>query len=52
MVHNHNKTKAQKSNSNVKDDLKSLPMSELQKKLGSSPDRLTQEEANKWIVEK
>jgi len=35
---------------NVKDDLKTLPMAELQKKLESSPDGLTQEEAKKRLV--
>src|SRR5665254_8616 len=51
MEHNHNKIKAQKSNSNAKDDLKSLPMPELQKKLGSSPDGLTQAEAKKRLTQ-
>jgi H+-transporting ATPase len=32
-------------NSNTKDDLKSLPMSEVQTKLGFSADGLTKEEA-------
>ena len=32
------------------DDLKTLPMSELQTKLESSPDGLTQEEAQKRLV--
>jgi len=35
---------------NEKDDLKTLPMSELQTKLGSSPDGLTQEEAQKRLT--
>jgi H+-transporting ATPase len=34
-----------------KEDLKSLPMPELQKKLGSSPDGLTQEEAKKRLTQ-
>jgi len=34
-----------------KDDLKSLPMSELQTKLGSSPDGLTQAEAQKRLTQ-
>ena len=34
---------------NPKDDLKSLPMPELEKKLGSSPDGLTQAEAEKRL---
>ena len=37
-------------NPNVKDDLKTLPMSELQTKLASSPDGLTQEEAQKRLA--
>ncbi|HZK98009.1 MAG TPA: plasma-membrane proton-efflux P-type ATPase [Prolixibacteraceae bacterium] len=36
---------------NAKDDLKSLPMPELQKKLGSSPDGLTQKEAKKRLTQ-
>lgn len=36
---------------NPKDDLKSLPMPELQKKLGSSPDGLTQKEAKKRLTQ-
>ena len=34
-----------------KDDLKSLPMPELQAKLGSSPDGLTQAEAQKRLTQ-
>ena len=45
MEHNPDKPKAQKSNSYAKDDLRTLPMDELQKKLESSPDGLIQEEA-------
>ena len=37
------------SRENVKDDLKTLPMSELQAKLGSSPEGLTQDEAQKRL---
>ena len=37
------------SKPDAKDDLKSLPMSELQAKLGSSPDGLTQAEAQKRL---
>jgi H+-transporting ATPase len=37
--------------SNVKDDLKSLPMSELMGKLGSSPDGLSQAEAQKRLTQ-
>ena len=33
----------------AKDDLKSLPMPELEKKLGSSPDGLSQAEAQKRL---
>ena len=36
---------------NAKDDLKSLPMSELEKKLGSSPDGLSQAEAQKRLTQ-
>jgi len=39
------------SKQNPKDDLKTLPMSELQTKLGSSPDGLTQEEAQKRLTQ-
>jgi H+-transporting ATPase len=39
------------SNPDAKDDLKSLPMSELQAKLGSSPDGLSQEEAQKRLTQ-
>jgi H+-transporting ATPase len=37
-------------NPNVNDDLKTLPMAELQTKLESSPDGLTQEEAKKRLI--
>jgi H+-transporting ATPase len=36
---------------NVKDDLKSLPMPELQAKLGSSPEGLTQAEAQERLAQ-
>ena len=39
------------SKSDSKDDLKSLPMPELQKKLGSSPDGLSQAEAQKRLTQ-
>jgi len=39
------------SNANVKDDLKTIPMYELQTKLGSSPEGLTQEEAQKRLTQ-
>jgi hypothetical protein len=39
------------SESEVKDDLKSLPMPELQAKLGSSPDGLSQAEAQKRLTQ-
>ena len=38
------------ANPNEKDDLKTLPMSELQTKLVSSPDGLTQDEAHKRLA--
>ena len=34
----------------AKDDLKTLPMAEVEKKLGSSPDGLTQAEAQKRLT--
>ena len=37
--------------SDAKDDLKSLPMAEVEKKLGSSPDGLTQAEAEKRLTQ-
>jgi H+-transporting ATPase len=36
------------SNLDAKDGLKSLPLPELEKKLGSSPDGLSQAEAQNW----
>jgi len=39
------------SNPNAKDDLKSLPLAEVEKKLGSSPDGLTQAEAQKRLTQ-
>jgi H+-transporting ATPase len=39
------------SNSDPKDDLKTLPMPELERKLGSSPDGLTQAEAQKRLAQ-
>jgi H+-transporting ATPase len=39
------------SRPNAKDDLKSLPMPELQEKLGSSPDGLSQAEAQKRLIQ-
>jgi H+-transporting ATPase len=39
------------SKANAKDDLKSLPMPELQAKLGSSPDGLSQAEAQKRLTQ-
>ena len=35
----------------AKDDLKTLPMAEVEKKLGSSPDGLTQAEAQKRLTQ-
>lgn len=43
--------KASKSKPDAKDDLKSLPMPELQAKLGSSPDGLSQVEAQKRLAQ-
>ena len=39
------------SKDDAKDDLKSLPLSEVEKKLGSSPDGLTQAEAQKRLTQ-
>jgi len=39
------------SRANVNDDLKTIPMSDLQTKLGSSPEGLTQEEAQKRLTQ-
>jgi len=39
------------SKPDAKDDLKSLPMAELQEKLGSSPDGLSQDEAEKRLTQ-
>ena len=39
------------SQPDAKDDLKSLPMPELQAKLGSSPDGLSQAEAQKRLTQ-
>ena len=39
------------SKPNAKDDLKSLPMPEVEKKLGSSPDGLSQDEAQKRLTQ-
>ena len=43
--------KQPKSKPDAQNDLKSLPMSELQAKLGSSPDGLSQAEAQKWLTQ-
>ena len=51
MKQNNEQIKAPKLKPNPKDDLKSLPMSELRKKLGSSSDGLTQEEAKKRLAQ-
>jgi H+-transporting ATPase len=45
------KPKVPESNSNTKDDLKSLPLPEVEKKLESSPDGLTQAEAQKRLTQ-
>lgn len=39
------------SKPNAKDDLKSLPLSEVEKKRGSSPDGLSQAEAQKRLTQ-
>ncbi len=48
--HPKDKTK-EKSKPDAKDDLKSLPLAEVEKKLGSSPDGLTQAEAAKRLTQ-
>ena len=48
---NTDQPKAPESKPNAKDDLKSLPMPELQAKLGSSPDGLSQAEAQKRLTQ-
>ncbi|MFA5216792.1 plasma-membrane proton-efflux P-type ATPase [Sulfuricurvum sp.] len=49
MEHNAEQPKAPESKPDAKDDLKSLPLSEVEKKLGSSPKGLTQVEATKRL---
>ena len=51
MLSNRDQSKAQESKPNAKDELKSLPMQELMKKLDSSPDGLTQTEAKKRLIQ-
>ncbi len=45
------KTDEPQTPSDTKDDLKSLPLAEVEKKLGSSPDGLTQAEAQKRLTQ-
>ena len=51
MKPNADQPKAPESKPNAKDDLKSLPMPEVEKKLGSSPDGLSQAEAQKRLTQ-
>ena len=51
MKPNTDSPKASESKPNAKDDLKTLPLAELEKKLGSSPDGLTQAEAQKRLAQ-
>ena len=51
MEPNADQHKTPESKPNAKDDLKSLPMPELQAKLGSSPDGLSQAEAQKRLTQ-
>ncbi len=51
MNHNIEKQKSPKSNPKEKDDLKSIPLQELQKKLESSPNGLTVAEAKKRLTQ-
>jgi H+-transporting ATPase len=46
-----NQTKTSEAKPEVKDDLKTLPMSEVEKQLGSSPSGLTQIEAEKRLTQ-
>src|SRR5208337_4210767 len=51
MKPNGDQPKAPESKPNAKDDLKSLPLPEVEKKLGSSPDGLSQTEAQKRLTQ-
>ena len=51
MKPNNDQPKAPESKPDAKDDLKSLPMPELQAKLGSSPDGLSQAEATTRLAQ-
>jgi H+-transporting ATPase len=51
MEPNADQTKAPESNPNAKDDLKSLPLPDVEKILGSSPDGLSQAEAQKRLAQ-
>jgi len=51
MKPNADQPRAPESNPNAKDDLKSLPLPEVEKKLGSSPDGLSQAEAQKRLTQ-
>ncbi|WP_159023780.1 plasma-membrane proton-efflux P-type ATPase [Formosa sp. L2A11] len=51
MTSNRDQSKAEASKPNAKDELKSLPMQELMKKLDSSLDGLTQTEAKKRLIQ-
>ena len=51
MKPNADQPRAPESKPNAKDDLKSLPLPEVEKKLGSSPDGLSQAEAQKRLTQ-
>ncbi len=51
MKSNTDKHPPPKSKQNTKDDLKSIPMAELLKKLDASPDGLSQAEAKKRLIQ-
>lgn len=51
MKSNTDQPKANEQQPDAKEDLKSLPMPELQAKLGSSPEGLSQTEAQKRLIE-
>ncbi|MEO8231673.1 MAG: cation-transporting P-type ATPase, partial [Ignavibacteriota bacterium] len=51
MKHDTDKSKTPESKPDTKDDLKTLPLSEVEKKLESTPEGLTQAEAEKRLTQ-
>ena len=51
MENNSNQSKVPETRPNAKEDLKTLPLPEVEKKLGSSPDGLSQTEAQKRLTQ-